>query len=74
MIHAYFRNRYGPLPLCHTHNPQLWPDTKVHNTETTCAGCIDMLARRVERALVEHWMCESCAYGVTIPSECTICG
>ncbi len=48
---AFFDNRYGVLRLCYTFNTSLWPDSRVYNTNPTCVDCINMLARRVERAL-----------------------
>ena len=51
---AYFNNQYGVRRICHTGmNPYLWPGTHVNNeATTTCADCIDMLAKRVEVRLV----------------------
>jgi len=44
---AYF-NEYGMLRICFTHNPRLWPGSRVYNPDPTCTRCIEMLARRVE--------------------------
>ncbi len=35
----------------------------------TCPFCLEKMAVQVEEAL-DPFMCETCAYGVTIPSEC----
>lgn len=67
---AYFNNKYGVLRICHTYNPQLWPGSRIHNEDsTTCSGCIEMLARRTERAI------NTCRhYGSPKPKEdCDIC-
>lgn len=67
---AYFNNRYGVRRLCFTFNPQLWPGARIYNQEdVTCPGCIEMLARRVERIL------DTCTlHGWPKPREdCDVC-
>jgi len=52
--HAYFfSNRYGVKLLCLTEDPCLWPYERIYNTDSTCPGCVEMLARRVEVCMEE---------------------
>lgn len=74
---AFFDNRYGVRRLCSTSNPRLWPFSRIYNVNPTCAGCIDMLAERVEEALrgeCEHPELDSVATDPHVVAFCRSCG